>query len=201
MVLQQHSSFFVKSTGGDDYEVRSFRVYFQIDGPTCKRGCQVAVASHYQKRLATDVCHQLTVTCSFRGSDGNLSFGHFHLAQQKMNPAHEPRTIFQQRRRELCRGNHFFNILIGNRSATFAASRITHCHHGKRMRIWQAKEGVSSFTTTDLHFPLDESRILESLNWHAVRLRMAGEKFCSITFLMCVTSSAQKDARAFIFEV
>src|SRR6185295_10961125 len=81
VILQQHARFFVNSSGGDDDEMRSLGVNLEVDGPTCECGRQIAVTSDDQKRLATDVCHQLPVTSSFRWSSGNLPFGHTHLTQ------------------------------------------------------------------------------------------------------------------------
>jgi hypothetical protein len=58
----------------------AFGVDLEIDGPTRKRRRQIAVASHHQERFAADVGHQLSVTVAFGWSNGDLAFGHAHLA-------------------------------------------------------------------------------------------------------------------------
>src|ERR1043166_9658119 len=180
--------------------MRSLSVDLEIDGPTRERRSQIAVASHDQKRLAADVCHQLPVTSAFGWSNRDFSFGYAHLAQEEGNPAPQPRSVFEQRRCELRRRNHFLDVLVGDRCATLTARRITDCDDCQRMWVWQSKQRVTRLATTDLHFTLDQTGVFESLNRNLLRLCISGEQLGRIAFLVRVVRVAQKDARAFVFE-
>ena len=81
-----------------------------------------------------------------------------------MNSTDQPRTVFEQRRSQLRRRNHLFNVFIGHGGAALATRRITHSHDRQRVRIRQAKQRVPGLAATDLHFAFDESGIFEALN-------------------------------------
>jgi hypothetical protein len=81
-----------------------------------------------------------------------------------MKPADEPRSVFQQRRCELRRRDHFFDVLVGDGCATLAAGRVADGDDGERVWIREPKQRVARLPATDLHFAFDETGVFESLD-------------------------------------
>src|SRR5215213_7169882 len=116
----------------------------------------------------------------------DVALRHTHLAQQKMDPANDPRSVFEQRRRELRRCDDFLDILVSHRRATLATRRVADSHNSERMWIRQTKERVTCLATTDLNFPFDETRIFKTLNRHVRRFGVATEQFGRVALLVRV---------------
>src|SRR6185369_15462409 len=118
-----------------------------------------------------------------------------------MDTTYQPGTVFEQRRRQLCRRDHFLDILVRYRRAAFAARRITDGDNGKRMWIRESKQCMTGFAATDLYFSFNQAGVFESLNRNLARFGVAGEEFGSVAFFVCVARSSQKHAGAFFFQL
>jgi len=96
-----------------------------------------------------------------------------------MDTTNQPGTVFEQRRRQLCRRDHFLDILVRYRRAAFAARRITDGDNGKRMWIRESKQCMTGFAATDLYFSFNQAGVFSWLFVNRIlrRSNASGEQY------------------------